>query len=390
MLQGTSLANLALIRVALDTNSIDNYNKWSKMRTYTVQENTKITPSTLLLTLQRDDQERPLAFQPGQYAAISFEHKGKKAPARCFSIVSPPTDQDTLQFSTRIRGHYTSALSSLQKDDIVNVYGPFGGFVLDVTRDKKAVFLAGGIGITPFISMLRYLNRLDADNQISLLYSCQTQDDIAFDKELLSIEARKPNLKTTFVIGKGPIDKLPNDNAATGFISAELLDKATGNNYAEQKFFICGPPGFMKTMVALLVKKGVARNRILTEAFTQSSPRQTSILRSWPANVYALSAIGVILGSLIVGVSDLLRTLPPTTPYKPTDSSPFLLTTARQKQLDQLVNTIPPSPNVITPPSANQTPTYAPSTSTTNTPAPTFAPIYVAPAPRTTVSTPPP
>lgn len=367
------------------------------MRTYIVQENTKITDSTLLLTLQRDEQERPLAFHPGQYAAISFEHRGKKAPTRCFSIVSSPTDQDMLQFSTRIRGHYTKALANLQKDDIVNVYGPFGGFVFDAARDKKAVLLAGGIGITPFVSILRYLSRLNADNEVTLLYSCQTQDDIPFGEELQAIQTQHPNLKMLFVIGKGPVDKLPPEQAATGFISAELLDKVTANSYDGTKFFICGPPGFMKAMQGTLAKKGVAGNMILTEAFTQSSPPQTSILRSWPANVYALGAIGIVLGSFVVMVSDLLRTLPPSTPFKPTSLSPFLITNARQKQLDQLVNTIPPSPNVITPPTTPQPLTYAPSTTPNLQPAqspstpPTFAPIYQAmPAPRTTVSAPPP
>ncbi len=365
------------------------------MRTYFVQAVQNITPTTLLLTLKRDMGERPLAFQPGQYAAISFEHRGKKSAARCFSIVSPPTDQDTLQFSMRIHGRFTAALSRLQPNDIVDVSGPFGGFVFDIAQDGQAVFLAGGIGITPFMSIMRYLARLNADNQVVLLYSCQTQDDIPFGEELLAIQKQHPNLRTIFVIGKGPTDKLPAANAATGFIAAELLDKATGGSYSAQKFFICGPPGFMKAMSGIVAKKGVSKDRIMTEAFTQSSPKQTSILRSWPANVYALGAVGIVLGSATVMVSDLLRTLPPTTTLAPTKTTPFLVTTARNTKLDQLVNTIPPSPGVITAPAANQAPvasstTTAPVTQTLNTPPPTFAPIYAAPVPRTTASTPPP
>src|ERR1019366_1337257 len=136
----------------------------------------KITKSTLLLTLRRDPAERPLAFQPGQYAAISYEINGRKAATRCFSIVSSPTEQDILQFGIRIRGHYTTALTGIKQGDKVSVAGPFGGFVFDVSSDKQSIFMAGGIGITPFIRIMRYNAKLNSDNNITLLYSCATQD----------------------------------------------------------------------------------------------------------------------------------------------------------------------------------------------------------------------
>ncbi len=362
------------------------------MRVYLVQDNQKITASTLLLTLKRDDQERPLAFQPGQYATISYEKRGKLSVARCFSIVSSPTDQNILQFSMRVRGRFTTALSKLQKGDIVDVSGPFGGFVLDVTNDKKAIFMAGGIGITPFMSMLRYLSALKDDNDVTLLYSCATQDDVPFGDELLSIQAAHPNLKVIFVVGKGPTDKLPSNQVANGYITAELLDRVTGNNYKDLRFFICGPPVYMKPMINLLAKQGAPKANILTEAFTQSSPKQTSTLRSWPANVYALGAISFALGSLVVMVSDLLRALPPTTSLRPTAAAPYIITNARGQQLDQLVNSIPPSPDVITAPT---TPAVSQSSgvspSTINPPPQNLAPIYAAPisAPAPTCQTTP-
>lgn len=351
------------------------------MRTYIVQDSSKITPSTLLLTLQLDEGERPLAFQPGQYAAISYEKRGKLSTSRCFSIVSSPTDQHTLQFSMRVRGHFTTALSKLQKGDLVDVTGPFGGFVFDTIRDKKAVFMAGGIGITPFMSMVRYLSALKADNDVTLLYSCATQDDVSFGDELRTIQDKHPNLKVVFVVGNGPIDKLPANQAVSGRITPELLDRITGKNYGDGRFFICGPPVFMKPMAGMLAKQGVPKASILTEAFTQSSPRQTSVLRSWPSNAYALGAIGIVLGSFAVMVSDLLRTLPPTTILKPTKTAPYLITNARQQQLDQLVNSIPPSPDVITAPTtpttSNQSSSILPDTS--NPQPQTLAPIYTAP-----------
>lgn len=364
------------------------------MATYYVAESTMITSSTLLLTLQRDAHERPISFQPGQYATISFEHKGRKSVARCFSIVSPPTQQDILQFSMRVRGLFTTALSKLQKDDPVEVLGPFGGFVFDVRADTNAVCMAGGIGITPMVSIMRHLATLNAKNDVTLLYSVATQDDVPFRDELLKIEAEHPNLKVRFVVGKGETNTLPAHHSSTGFITPDLLKEVTENDFKKPRFFICGPPPFMNAMVHTLAGQGTPQNHILTEAFTQSSPRQASILHSWPANVYAVGAISLALGSFVVMVSDLLKTLPPTSTQLPTKNTPFLVTNARQQQLDQLVNSIPPSASVITSPSAQQqTTTTTPSAPTTTTPqvtqpAPvTQTPVYTAPAaPRTTTS----
>ena len=247
---------------------------------------------------------------------------------------------------------------------------------------------------------MRYLARLDAGNDLTLFYSCATQDDVPFGDELLEIQKKHPNLRVVFVVGKGPTDKLPAGQVATGFISPELVDKAVGNDYANTRFFICGPPPFMKAMSGLAAKKGVPKSHVLTEAFVQSSPKQSSILRSWPANAYALGAIGLALGTVMVMVGDLLKSLPPTTTEKPTATAPFLITNARQKQLDQLVNSIPPSPDIITALTQSQSQTQAPSNaditqtqtlqpSTT----PSFSPVYITPqtaTPRTTASAPPP
>lgn len=358
---------------------------------YKILENKLITPSTLLLTLKKDDNERPIAFQPGQYIAIDYQKKNKKSVARCFSIVSSPTEQDILQVSMRVRGRFTSKISNLSEGTLVNVRGPFGGFIYNINKYKDSVFIAGGIGITPFMSMLRYTSKLNSDNKITLVYSVQTQDDIPFKSELIELEKKSSNIKIVYVIGHGPIDQLSNLNAVSGFVSESLLDKLSGQKKDLIKYFICGPPVFMKLMVKNLNNIKVNGSQILTEAFTQSSPKQSSILRSWPANVYTLGLIGLVLSGMIIMVDDLLRILPPKNPDSPSKNNNFYLTNARQKQIDSLVNSIPPSPLVINPPTTNKdsSTSNVPAQSVSSTP-PTFSPIYLAPAPVTKTSLPPP
>lgn len=366
------------------------------MHKYVVSNNRLITPSTLLLSLKKDPASKPFSFQPGQYAAISFKRHGRPTPARCFSIVSSPTDQDILQFSMRTKGHFTKALASVVEGDEVIVRGAFGGFVFDATRDTEAVLLAGGIGITPFMSMIQYATATHLPNDLTLVFSCQTQDDVPFAEELKVLEKSNPHFKTVFVIGEGQTDKFAGQAVASGHITPEIIDYAVVSTYSNKSFFICGPPPFMNAMTKVLKTKGVPANRIMTEAFSQGPNRQTGKIRSWPLNVYALGAVGIALSSFAIMVGDLLDTLPPSSFIGPTAVAASTLASSRQTNLDQLVNALSVLP--ITAPATiavnaamqqSNTPTNTP----TNTPniviKPTpvaNTPPYVAPAPKCTTT----
>jgi len=322
------------------------------MYKYRVARNERITPSTILLTLHKDAQSRPFAFAPGQYAAISFVQRGRPTPARCFSIVSSPTDPDILQFSTRTKGRFTNALAGVPVGGEVIVRGAFGGFVFDSSRPSDTVLLAGGIGITPFMSMIQFASATQMKNKITLVFSCQTQDDIPFYNQITSLQSKNPNFNAVFVIGTGPTDKLSNQHVETGRISTELLDKLTASKYADKSFFICGPPPFMKAAVNMLRGRHTPGNNIITEAFSQGPNRQTGAIASWPLNVYSLGAVGLALGAAAIAVSDLLKALPPKALIESTNIAPILASTnTRQQDLDALVNNLAPQ-SVTAPESA--------------------------------------
>jgi len=315
------------------------------MYTYNVEKVEHVTDSTLLLTLRKREGEGIFSFLPGQYAAISFKRGMRPSPARCFSILSSPTDHASLQFSMRERGHFTRALGKLKEGDTVKVRGPFGGFVLDTSRDINTVLLAGGIGVTPFISMARYATALRASNNVTLVYSCQNQDDIPFLEELKDLQVLNPQLKVMFVIAEGPVDKLAGQHVAMGMINQALLDSIVENNYEQKTFFICGPPPFMHASVGALKARHVNQHHIITEAFAQGSHRQTGKVQSWPYNVYALSAISLAVGSFIIMLTDFIKTLPPNSMISvDTQKTKPLLTSNRQADLDSMVNNLPANP----------------------------------------------
>lgn len=303
------------------------------------------TPSTLVLTLKQPPEERLFSFLPGQYAAFSFYRHGRPTPARCFSIVNSPNEHRLIRFSMRSRGRFTKAASQLKAGDPVDVRGPFGGFVLDLAGNDEIVMLAGGIGITPFMSMLSYADDEKLKNRIKLFFSNQTQDDIPFRKEIRELERSNSNFEALHVIGKGPVDKLSHTKAVEGMLDESLLTKELSDDYGGKTYYICGPPPFMNAMLKLLRAKDVADEKILTEAFAQGPNRQTGKILSWPKNVYALSAAGLAIGSFVVMISDLLKTLPPSTYLNSNSISAKALLTdsSRQTDLDALVNDLPAS-----------------------------------------------
>lgn len=279
------------------------------MHYYDVVSTEKLTATTRLLTLSCKDNSQPLLYQPGQYAAIGLRDRIRPTVMRCFSIASSPTNQNILQFSMRVKGHYTTAIDRLKHGDKVAVRGPFGGFVFNQHTHKTVVLFAGGIGIAPFMSMIRYVSQLRLNNPIHLVYSCRDQSDVPFYEELVALKKQTPNLKITYVIGSGDVSRLHNETVIMGKIDINSVTQL-GLRYAEQTFFICGPPPYMKALSKMLKHNGVESSRIMSEAFSQGSHRQTGKLRSWPFNMYALTGLSLLAGAFFITASDLYKTLP--------------------------------------------------------------------------------
>lgn len=329
------------------------------MHKYIVTANGKMTTTTQLLTLQAKHPTDAFHYEPGQYAAISFKRKYRPTPTRCFSIVTAPEETAVLQFSMRNKGRFTRAVTGLKPGDIVSVRGPFGGFIIEPNHAAKIVLLAGGIGITPFMSMIRHAALTQSATDITLLYSCPNQQDVPFGEELIKLEQTNPHFSIVFAISAGPIDRLSREQVYSGRIDADLLESVTNGTFTDRTFFICGPPGFMKGLSAVLTGKAVDKQQIVTEAFSQGPNRQTGEMRDWPFNMYALAVVGVVLGSFIIMLSDLFKTLPPILKSNSAQAAAAAqVNNVRQTNLDSLVNNLPPNPSS----SPTATPTYVPTT----------------------------
>jgi ferredoxin-NADP reductase len=183
-------------------------------------------------------------------------------------------------FTTRIRDSpYKKRLSTLEEGSKVKVRGPEGQFVLHEDRSKPAVFLSGGIGVTPFRSMLKYATDKRLPVKIIMFDSNRNRSNILFKKEFDEWVNINRNLKIIYTISEeedrqheqSSLSAAKNDwKGEYGIIDKAMilkyLDTAELNN---SMFYICGPPSMLKAMQALLQEElEIPKERIKVEEFT--------------------------------------------------------------------------------------------------------------------------
>lgn len=206
-------------------------------------------------------------FQPGQYVMISYRNgNGRLWEKHTFSIASSPLKKDSLRLGIRLMGKFTTGLAELKVGHEIYVSGPFGRFVFDEGKHSEAVFIAGGVGITPFVSSLAYATEKQLANKMSLLYSSRTLQGAVFAEEILELEGQNENMRALFSITE---EKLPHkySHIIEERISAEMIQKFIGHPFGKT-FFLCGPVPFMDAMRKNLAAIGAHPNQIETEEFS--------------------------------------------------------------------------------------------------------------------------
>lgn len=281
------------------------------MRKYIVVNTSRLSSDVVQLTLQPKHQSKALQFYPGQYACIGFRQGIRPTPMRCFSIVSSPNEQQRLQFAMRQQGQFTATAAQLQPGTVVSVGGPFGDFVIDQQYDHNVVMMAGGIGITPYISTLRYATEAGVQLPITLFYSCRGRGGVPFFDELVELERRNPYLRVIFFVTDGNLPASADARMVNGRIDDSWIARVTGRAFHGGTYFLCGPKGFVHDLGNRLRKQQVDGSRILTESFAQASVQPVLGGRfGMQSLTFAATAAVLLLGFGFVSVLDLARTVP--------------------------------------------------------------------------------
>lgn len=214
-----------------------------------------------------------LHYKAGQYAYfdIGEVYNDPKGPIRHFTIASSPTE-DFILVSTRIRSSpYKKRLSSLEPGIKIKARGPEGKFVLHEDYSKSAIFLSGGIGVTPFRSMIKYATDKQLPLRIIMFDSNRNQQSILFKKEFDECSNINKNMKIIYTITDEAQNQSGTNNwqGEKGRIDKAMLARYIGDS--EQKtavFYICGPPVMINAMKDLLQDLEISSDRIMVEEFT--------------------------------------------------------------------------------------------------------------------------
>ena len=196
-----------------------------------------------------------------------------KGPIRHFTIASSPTE-DFIMISTRIRDTpYKKRLSSLEKGVKVKVRGPEGKFVLHEDYSKAAVLLSGGIGVTPFRSMIKYATDKQLPLKINIFDSNRDQANILYKNEFDECLKTNKNLKIIYTITAAEEGQAPSSSSwkgERGIINKNMLTKyLTTSELDNSVFYVCGPPGMLKAMQNLLQDDlHIPKESIKVEEFT--------------------------------------------------------------------------------------------------------------------------
>lgn len=237
---------------------------------YLVKKIEQPSADLAILVLEEAQGGSIFSFRPGQYVMLSFcNRQGVMEERHAFSIASSPTTMDSLSLGIRVMGRFTRELLNLSAGDEVFVYGPYGSFSFDETKHTNAVFIAGGIGITPFFSALAYATDKRLSNQFSLIYSNRSVKSTAFFDELKQLEINNPNIRTLFSVTDNMVEEnLPG-------VVCRRVDLETLKQFIQtprgKTFFLCGPVPFMKAMKTCLLQFGASKEQILMEEFAMIS-----------------------------------------------------------------------------------------------------------------------
>jgi ferredoxin-NADP reductase len=230
-----------------------------------VKETREVAKGTLLVVF--DLQGEAADFRPGQYFWVELlesPYEDERGLRRHFSVVTSPTERGVLGVCTRLRDTaFKKTLVELKVGDEVEVEPPKGDYVLPEDTSPHYVFVAGGIGITVFRSMLRFIADTGAPYRVTLVYSNRDRASTPFLDELQELERTLPGLRLVLT--------MTDDEGWEGesrYVSPELLTDHLEGGLADHTYLVAGPPPMVEAVTGQLTAAGVPEEQVLPDRFS--------------------------------------------------------------------------------------------------------------------------
>ena len=225
---------------------------------------------TFRLLPSTGDRFLPFTFVPGQFLNVAFSIGGARMN-RSYSISSSPTHREYVELTVRRepRGAVSRHIVDLLRvGDLIEAGGPVGKFTFTGTEADSIVLISAGVGVTPMVSITRYLTEQSWDGDIFFIFSIHAPSDYIFANEIPALERANPKLHVAVTVSK------PDGTDWTGLrgrITKELVTQ-TVPDLASRRIHLCGPPGMMDATKAMLAELEVPPDQVKTEAFGTPKP----------------------------------------------------------------------------------------------------------------------
>jgi ferredoxin-NADP reductase len=230
-----------------------------------IKEKREVAKGTLLVTF--DLLEGEVDFIPGQYFFVTLPDVGyqdDKGLRRHITVVTSPNEKGVLGFATRMRDSaFKRSLGELPVGAEVDVESPKGNFVLPENTSRPLVFVAGGIGITVFRSMLRYIREERLPYRVTLIYSNRDRESTAFLDELRELEQALPDFRLILTMTQDPGWKGETRKVDGKFVKDHLDEDL--NRYT---FLVAGPPAMAEGVQQALEEAGVQDENVIAERYS--------------------------------------------------------------------------------------------------------------------------
>lgn len=209
------------------------------------------------------------SFQPGQFVRVGLPnppHPDPKGNARSFSIASAPSDPFLLIASRMTGSPFKTSLAEVPLGTPVSISGPAGSFILDPNSHSPVVLFAGGIGITPFRSMIRHVREHDPERHLTLVYANRCCEQAAFLEDLEAWAKASPNFRLLATMTQ-PGRSLQAWSGPTGYVDIGFLRRYLPE-LPPGGCYVAGPPRFVSGVTQTLREAGVAGDHVWTDEFT--------------------------------------------------------------------------------------------------------------------------
>jgi len=212
-----------------------------------------------------------LEFKAGQYVDIAIP--GSEDEHRSFSMANAPGEPERLEFMIKLYegGHFSGLLDNgngISAGDELTCTGPFGMFTLRDSSPRRLVFIAGGAGMAPVLSLLRSMAEKGTERPATFYYGARTSDDLFALEEIERVGGELPDF--TFVPALSEAEEGGDWEGDAGLVT-DVVDRLEDDDLMEVDAYLCGPPPMVDAAIALLERRGVPEAHIYFDRFTTTA-----------------------------------------------------------------------------------------------------------------------